>query len=65
MKIGKALGIFSNINSDDYTNKEKAEAIYLVMQKNRAHDVRKDAMNDVIRWLWHRCFKITRNGKEV
>lgn len=64
MKVGEAIGIFSNIESEKYTHKQKAEAIYIVMSKDRIHDVRKEAMNDVIKWLWNRCFRIRKNEDE-
>lgn len=64
MKVAQAIGIFSDINSEEYNHKEKAEAIYIVMQKNRVHDIKKEDMNDVIKWLWNRCFRITKSNGE-
>ena len=57
MKPGVAYGLFSDINSDKFTDHEKAMAIYIVMTDKRARNVKKDAAFDVIRWLWNRCFR--------
>ena len=64
MNVGEAIGIFSNIESENYTHKQKAEAIYIVMFQGRTKDVRKEAMGDVIKWLWKRCFRVRKNGEE-
>lgn len=58
MKIGLAEGIFANINGEEYTDKEKAEAIYLVIQKNKFKELKKEHLVEVVKWLFARCFRI-------
>ena len=63
MNIGVARGIFSDINSDKFNDKEKAMAIYKVMQKDRRiKDVTKKAMCEVIMWLWNRQFRLKKDN---
>ena len=56
MNIGKAMAIFHNINSDKYSETEKAMAIYRVMHMETHNSVTKNSMLKVIRWLWDRQF---------
>lgn len=57
MNIGKARTVFENINSDKYSETEKAIAIYRVMHMETHNSVTKDSMLKVIRWLWNRHFE--------
>lgn len=50
--IGKAIAIFHEIYSDQYTELEKAEAIYRVMHMETHNSIRKEAMLKVIGYLW-------------
>lgn len=57
MSGGMALGIFSNIKSDEFSNDEKKEAIHIVMTKHEDREVKKKAMHEVIEWLYGLCFE--------
>lgn len=58
MDIGKAMAIFHNINSDKYSDNEKAMAIYRVMHMETHNAVTKESMLEVIRWLWDRQYEL-------
>lgn len=60
--LGRSAGIFSNIESDEFTVEEKARAILTIMQKDNPKEVKKEAMMQVIRWLWNRCFRVHKDG---
>lgn len=63
MPIARALAIFHDIRNPDITDHEKAVAIYLVTSKpRRINEAGKDAMVEVIRWLWRRCFRVKKEG---
>lgn len=53
MKHGKAMAIVKNINNAEYTDNEKAHAIYLVMNMPTHMSITKDELINVIKWLWH------------
>lgn len=53
MKKGKAMAIVKNINSAEYTDTEKAHAIYLVMNMATHMSITKDELINAIKWLWH------------
>lgn len=57
MNIGKACAIFENINSEKYSEYEKAMAIYIVMNMETHNSVTKASMLEAIRWLWDRNFE--------
>ena len=57
MNIGNARAVFENINSDKYSEIEKAMAIYRVMYMETHNAVTKASMLEVIRWLWDRNFE--------
>ena len=52
MKIGQALSIFMDIESDEHTTVEKADAIRKVLKMPTHNGVTKDMMLKVIRWLF-------------
>lgn len=58
MNIGTARAIFENINSDEYSETEKALAIYRIMYMETHNSVTKASMLKVIRWLWDRHFEL-------
>ena len=58
MKIGYARAVFEDINSDKYSEYEKAMAIYRVINMETHNSVTKASMLEAIRWLWDRHFKI-------
>lgn len=59
MGIGKACAIFMQIESDKYTDEEKATAIYHVLKMPTHNGVTKDAMLAVIKWLFERRWEAT------
>ena len=58
MKIGKAVGIFTNIESGDYTVEEKGEAIMQVCKMPTHNGIGKDYMLKVIWWLLTLAFDL-------
>lgn len=64
MNIGKSTAIFEDINSDEYSNEEKALAIYDVMKMPTHNGVKKDSMLSVIKWLWHKIYEIEGGEQE-
>ena len=63
MTAGRAAGIFSNIKSEQFTDHEKAEAIYIIMHAYNYGGVRRDAMMEAVTWLWNRCFRLRKEEK--
>lgn len=57
MNAGKAMAIFMQIDSDKFTDEEKAEAIYVVMKMPTHMSITKDTMLSVIKWLWNRSYE--------
>lgn len=64
MNIGKAMAIAKNIESDKYTDEEKAYAIYLVMNMPTHMSITKDELIKVIKWLWHRSWEFNTEETE-
>lgn len=64
MNIGKSTAIFEDINSDEYSDEEKALAIYDVMKMPTHNGVKKDSMLSVIKWLWHKIYEIEDGEQE-
>lgn len=58
MKSGKAVAIFRNIKSPDYTTNEKGQAIYEVLQMETHMSITKDKMLEVIAFLFDICFDV-------
>ena len=58
MNIGKAVGIFCNIDSKEYSDEEKAVAIFEVLKMPTHNGIRKEAMLEVTQWLFERCFEV-------
>ena len=52
MNIGKAIAIFEQLDSDKYTDEEKAIAIYTVMNMGTHNSIKKCYMIKAIKWLW-------------
>lgn len=53
MSTGKAIAIVKNIESTGFTDKEKALAIYVVMNMPTHMSITKDELINAIKWLWH------------
>jgi hypothetical protein len=58
MNFGKAMAIFIQIDSDKYSDIEKALAIYYVMKAPTHMSIKKDYMLNVIKWLWNNLYEI-------
>lgn len=56
MNIGKACGIFEQLDSDKFTDEEKALAIYEVMNMPTHMSVTKYCMLKAIKWLWNKAY---------
>ncbi len=56
-KKGKAMAIVKDITSDRFTDEEKAEAIYLVMNMATHMSITKDELINAIKWLWHIAYE--------
>ena len=57
MKTSKACAIFENIDSSDFTELEKGEAIYEVLKMPTYNSITKDKMLSVIKWLFDKTFE--------
>ena len=58
MNIGTAIAIFLQIYSDQYSVREKAVAIRMVLDMPTHNGIRKDEILKVLSWLWNRHFQI-------
>lgn len=56
-ELAKAIAIVKDISSDKFTDEEKAEAIYLVMNMATHNCVTKTDFLNVIKWLWDRSYE--------
>ena len=63
MNIGRAQAIFMQLDSDKYSENEKAMAIYQVMNMPTHNGINKDRMLDAIRYLWHRHYEFVQAGE--
>ena len=64
MDIGKAMAIFEDINNSEYSECDKALAIYRVMHMETHNAVTKASMLEVIRWLWDRQFELVEGADD-
>ena len=64
MTIGKACGIFHNIDSPDFDLQEKGEAIYMVLNMETHNSVTKASMLEVIRFLFNQVFDVESQEEE-
>ncbi len=58
MNVSKAVAIFTNINSNDFTDDEKAIAIHQVVSMPTHNTIKKDDMLAVIKLLWDKLYEI-------
>jgi len=58
MKIGKAVAIFLNINSEHYTLDEKGLAIYKVLSMPIHNSIKKSEMLAVIKFLFYKIWHL-------
>lgn len=63
MPISTAMAIFHDINNEEISAHDKAVAIYLVTRKQRRlNEIKKEAMVEVILWLWRRVFRVKKEA---
>ena len=62
MNIGKACAIFVQINSDKYTDNEKAIAIYDVLQMPTHNGITKDRALAVAKYLFNKIYEVEDNN---
>lgn len=58
MNVGKACAIFEQLDSDKYTDEEKAVAIYKVMNMPTHNSITKAAMLKAIKWFFDKCYEV-------
>lgn len=58
MSVNKAVAIFTNINSNNFTDDEKAIAIHQVVNMATHNAIKKDDMLVVIKFLWDKLYEI-------
>lgn len=58
MNIGKAYAIFRQLDSKEYTLKEKGFAIHQVLDLATHNGITKVELLNALRWLWNLCFEI-------
>ena len=63
MKFGKAYAIFYKIDSPDFTDEEKCEAIYHITQMETHNSITKAAMLKVIWWLLNLVADVPEDAK--
>lgn len=64
MKIVKAISIVTDINNEKYSELEKAQAIYLILDMPTHNSITKDSMLKVIRWLWDKAYEWSETNNE-
>ena len=52
MNIGIAISIFEDIESEEYTEEQKAIAIRKVLDMPTKNSITKDQICTVLNWLW-------------
>ena len=58
MNIGQAMAICHEINSDKYSDEDKAFAVYQVMNMTTHMSISKEKMIEIIKWLWNLSFEV-------
>lgn len=57
MNIGKARAIFLQLDSNEYTDEEKATAIYEVMNMETHNSLNKVSIIEALKWLWNKAYE--------
>ena len=60
MNIGEARRIFDNIDSQQYTDEQKGEAILRVLKMETHNSVTKESAFKVIRHMFELCYEVQR-----
>ena len=58
MSIGEARRIFDNIDSQQYTDEQKGEAILRVLKMETHNSVTKESLLKAIRYMFDLCFEV-------
>ena len=58
MCIGEARRIFDNIDSQQYTDEQKGEAILRVLKMETHNSVKKESLLKVIRYMFDLCYEV-------
>lgn len=58
MELSRAIYIFLNIESDDYTTEEKGLAIKTIIEKPTHNSFNKKQILKVLEWLFYQHFNI-------
>lgn len=58
MNIGKAQAVFEQIGSDKYSETEKLQAIWGVLEMPTHNGITKDAILEAFRWLFERAVEV-------
>lgn len=67
MTNGDAFKIFNDINSEEYSDVEKAAAIYTIIQMPtpaQHNSIGKDELIEVIKYLWNGLYFLEAEGTE-
>lgn len=65
MTIQKAMVIFNDITSQDYTDEEKLIAIYKVIKMPTHMSITKTATLKALIWLWNSAYEIKEGEQDV
>lgn len=58
MNIGKAQAVFEQIRSDKYSETEKLQAIWTVLEMATHNGTKKDTILEAFRWLFERAVEV-------
>ena len=58
MNIGKAQAVFEQIRSDKYSETEKLQAIWTVLEMATHNGIKKDTILEAFRWLFERAVEV-------
>jgi len=64
MKFGQAYKILDNIDSDEYTEDEKAMAIRVILDMETHNGVTKAVLLKALNWLWNEHYELIDGEKE-
>lgn len=58
MNIAKATVIFLNLDSEQFTDEEKAMAIYEIMNMPTHNSINKVSIIEALKWLWNKAYEL-------
>jgi len=64
MTRGRAIAVFHSLDSENYTENEKAEAIYEIMHSTTMNGITKRALVVALKWLWHQRYEFVAEQTE-